>query len=58
MSGGETWQIFKGGYPSGCRLIDGGSRPKSVSGSSWMNSKLGKYGKDRKDFRLVHAFGE
>jgi hypothetical protein len=25
-----------GGYPSGCRLINGGSGPKSVGGSSQM----------------------
>jgi hypothetical protein len=31
----------------------GGSGPKSVSGSSRMNSELGEYGKDARDFRLV-----
>jgi hypothetical protein len=31
----------------------GGSGPKSVSGSSRMNSELGEYGKDTRDFRLV-----
>jgi hypothetical protein len=25
LSGGETWTDPQGGYPSGCRLIDGGS---------------------------------
>jgi hypothetical protein len=39
-------QIRKGGYPSGCRLSNGGSGPKSVGGSSWMNSKLDENGKD------------
>jgi hypothetical protein len=33
----------------------GGSGPKSVSGSSRMNSDLSEYGKDTKDFRLVQA---
>jgi hypothetical protein len=36
----------------------GGSGPKSVSGSSRMNSELGEYGKDTGDFRLVQASGE
>jgi hypothetical protein len=36
----------------------GGSGPKSVSDSSWMNSELDEYGKDSEDFRLVQAFGE
>jgi hypothetical protein len=34
LSGGDTWTYPQGGYPSGCRLIDGGSGPKSVGGSS------------------------
>jgi hypothetical protein len=58
LSGGQTWTDPQGGYPSGCRLIDGGLGPKSVSGSSWMNSELGKYGKDIRDFRLVQTSGE
>jgi hypothetical protein len=58
LSGGETSTDPQGGYPSGCRWIDGGSGPKSVSGSSKMNSELGKYGKDARDFRLVKARGE
>jgi hypothetical protein len=58
LSGGETWTDPQGGYPSGCWLTNGGSRPKSVSGSSWMNSELGEYGKDTRDFRLVQASGE
>jgi hypothetical protein len=33
----------------------GGLGPKSVSGSSRMNSELGEYGKDTRDFRLVQA---
>jgi hypothetical protein len=36
VSGGETWADLQGGYPSGCRLTSGGSRPKSVGGSSWI----------------------
>jgi hypothetical protein len=32
VSGGETWTDPQGGYPSGCRLTNGGSRPKSVGG--------------------------
>jgi hypothetical protein len=53
LSGGETCTDPQGGYPSGCRWIDGGSVPKSVSGSSRMNSALGVYDKDARDFRLV-----
>jgi hypothetical protein len=26
LSGGETWTDPQGGYPSGCRLINGGIR--------------------------------
>jgi hypothetical protein len=44
--GGETWTDPQGGYPIGSRLIDGGSGPKSVGGSSWMNSELSEKGKD------------
>jgi hypothetical protein len=55
---GEAWTDPQGGYLSGCRLIDGGSGPKSVSGSSWMNSELDEYGKDTRDFRLVQTPGE
>jgi hypothetical protein len=58
LSGGETYTDPQGGYPSSCRWIDGGSGPKSVSGSSWMNSELGEYGKDKGDLRLVQAPGE
>jgi hypothetical protein len=43
---GETCTDPQGGYPSGCRLSSGGSIPKSVGGSSWMNSELGENGKD------------
>jgi hypothetical protein len=46
VSGGETWTDPQGGYPSGCRLTNGGSGPKSVGGRSWMNSELGENGKD------------
>jgi hypothetical protein len=46
VSGGETCTNPQGGYPSGCRWIDVGSGPKSVSGSSWMNSELSENGKD------------
>jgi hypothetical protein len=58
VSGGETWTDLQGGYPNDCRLIDGGSGPKSVSDSSWMNSELGEDGKDTGDFILVQASGE
>jgi hypothetical protein len=34
------------------------SGPKSVGGSSWMNSELDEYGKDTRDFGLVQASGE
>jgi hypothetical protein len=46
LSGGETWTDPQGGYPSGCRLIDGGSRLKSVSSGSSMNTELDENGKD------------
>jgi hypothetical protein len=36
----------------------GGSGPKSVGGSSWLNSELDEYGKDTGDFRLVQASRE
>jgi hypothetical protein len=36
LSGGETWTYPQGGYPRGCRLTNGGSGPKSVGGSSWI----------------------
>jgi hypothetical protein len=38
LSGGETCTDPQGGYSSGCRLFSGGPGPKSVKGSSWMNS--------------------
>jgi hypothetical protein len=46
------------GYPSGCRLIDGGSGPKSVCGSSRI--ELGNPGETREIRRiiLVRASGE
>jgi hypothetical protein len=46
LSGGETCTDPQGGYPSGCRLSSGGSGPKSVGGSSWVNSELDENGKD------------
>jgi hypothetical protein len=58
LLGGETWTDPQGGCPSGCRLTSGGSGPKSVSGSSWMNSELGENGKDTVVFRLVQASRE
>jgi hypothetical protein len=36
LLGDETWTNPQGGYPSDCRLFDGGSGPKSVGGSSQM----------------------
>jgi hypothetical protein len=58
MSRGETRTDPQGGYPSGCRLIDGGSGPKSVGGSSRM--ELGNLGETRGTWRfiLVQASGE
>jgi hypothetical protein len=32
LSGGETWTDPQGGYPSGCRLTNGGTGAKSVDG--------------------------
>jgi hypothetical protein len=46
QSGGETCTDPQGGYLSGCRLSSGGSRPKSIGGSSWVNSELDENGKD------------
>jgi hypothetical protein len=43
---GETCTDPQEGYPSGRRWIDGGSGPKSVSGSSRMNSELDENDKD------------
>jgi hypothetical protein len=56
--GGETCTDPLGGYPSGCRLIDGGSGPKSVGGSSRM--ELGNPGETRETrrFIVVRASGE
>jgi hypothetical protein len=51
LSVGETWIDLQGGYPSGCRLIDGGSGPKSVGGSSWM--ELGNPGETRETRRFI-----
>jgi hypothetical protein len=58
LLGGETCTDPQGGYPSGCRLIDGGSGPKSVGGSSQM--ELGNPGETRETrrFILVRASGE
>jgi hypothetical protein len=53
LSGGETCTDPQGGYPRGCRLSSGGSGPKSVGGSSWMNLELDENGKDTMVFRLV-----
>jgi hypothetical protein len=57
LSEGETWLSARG-YPSGCRLIDGGSGPKSVCGSSRI--ELGNPGETREIRRiiLVRASGE
>jgi hypothetical protein len=46
LSGGETWIDPQRGYPSGCRLTNGGSEPKRVGGSSRM--ELGNPGVTRK----------
>jgi hypothetical protein len=51
-------QIRKGATQAVVGCLVGGSRPKSVGGSSWMNSKPGEYGKDTRDFRLVQSSGE
>jgi hypothetical protein len=46
-------QIPKGATQAVVGGLMGGSRPKGVSGSSWMNSELSEYGKDARAFRLV-----
>jgi hypothetical protein len=46
-------QIRKGATQVVVGGLMGGSGPKSVSGSSRMNSELGEYGKDTRDIRLV-----
>jgi hypothetical protein len=51
-------QIRKGATQAVVGGLMGGSGPKSVSGSSLMNSELGEYGKDTRGFRLVQASGE
>jgi hypothetical protein len=51
-------QIRKGATQAVVGGLMRGSRPKSVCGSSWMNSELGKNGKDTVVFRLVQASGE
>jgi hypothetical protein len=51
-------QIRKGSTQAVVGGLMGGSGPKSVSGSSRMNSGPGEYGKDARDFRLVQASGE
>jgi hypothetical protein len=51
-------QIRKGATQEVVGCLVGGSGPKSISGSSWMSSELGEYGKDTRDFRLVQASGE
>jgi hypothetical protein len=43
-------QIRKGATQAVVGGLMGGSGPKSVSGSFRMNSELGEYGKDAKDF--------
>jgi hypothetical protein len=51
-------QIRKGATQAVVGGLMGGSGPKSVSGSSRMNSGLGEYGKNTGEFRLVQASGE
>jgi hypothetical protein len=51
-------QIRKGASQEVIGGLMGGSGPKSLSGSSRMNSKLGECGKDARDFRPVQASGE
>jgi hypothetical protein len=51
-------QIHKGATQVVVGCLVGVSGPKSVGGSSWMNSELGEYGKDTRDFRLVQASEE
>jgi hypothetical protein len=45
----------QGGYPSGCRLTDGGSGPKSVGGSSQMEFRTQREWQWTRGFRLVQA---
>jgi hypothetical protein len=51
-------QIRKGVTQAVVGWLMGGLGPKSVGGSSWLNSELDEYGKDAGDFRLVQASGE
>jgi hypothetical protein len=51
-------QIRKGATQAVVGGLMEGSGPKSVSGSSRMNSELGEYDNDARDFRLVQASGE
>jgi hypothetical protein len=48
----------QGGYPSGCRLTDRGSGPKSVVGSSRMELGTQREWQWTRGFRLVQASGE
>jgi hypothetical protein len=51
-------QIRKGATKAVVGYLVGGSGPKSVGSSSWMNSVLGEYDKDTRGFTLVQASGE
>jgi hypothetical protein len=51
-------QIRKGATQAVVDCLVGGSGPKSVGGSSWMNSKLDENGKDTVVFRLLQDFKE
>jgi hypothetical protein len=58
LSGVRPAQIRKGATQAVVGCLVGGLGPKSVGGSSWMNSELDEYGKDTRDFRLVQTSGE
>jgi hypothetical protein len=51
-------QVPKGATQAVVVYLVRGSGPRSVGDSSWMNSKLGEYGKDTRHFKLVQASGE
>jgi hypothetical protein len=57
VRGGDLADL-QGGYPSGCMLIDGGSGPKSVSGSSQRELGTRREWQRTRGFRLVQASGE
>jgi hypothetical protein len=58
LSGGETWQIRKGATQEVVGWLMGGSGPKSVSGSSWIELGTLREWQGHGGFRLVLASGE